>query len=336
MPKKTTERWFVQNCLYLCISYGFDIDSFMINRVLIRLKVVQITYSYYLNGGGKVASADRELSLSLNSAYSLYHNLLYLLVAVWSHSRKTIAKRQKFKDEKVPRKEILFSVNKFLLQLSENKELNQYIQPEEMNWMKESDLLSSLYLKILDSEVLNEYIQEEKFDYDADKELCRKLYKSIFMEDDELDTVLETQNIYWNGDKSLIDSFVLKTIKSFEEKNGSDQKLQSDYKDERDRTFSIQLLHAGLEAEKDSRAIISELCERWDPNRLAFIDVLIMQIAYAEMLNFPEIPLKVTINEYVEMAKYLSTPNSGSFVNGMLDNIAKELREKGFITKMME
>lgn len=308
----------------------------MINRVLIRLKVVQIIYAYYLNGGGKVASADRELSHSLNSAYSLYHNLLYLLVAVWSHSCKTIAKKQKFKDERVPRKELLFSENRFLAQLAENTELNQCIQPEEMNWIKESGLLSSIYQKILDSEVLEEYIQEEKFDYDADKELCRKLYKSIFMDDDELDTVLEEQNIYWNGDKSLIDSFVLKTIKSFDKKNGADQKLQADYKDERDRMFSINLLHAGLETEEESKAIISELCQRWDPNRLAFIDVLIMQTALAEMLRFPEIPLKVTINEYVEMAKYLSTPNSGSFVNGMLDNIAKELCEKGRITKVME
>lgn len=319
--------------MYLCSSYGFDIDSFMINRVLIRLKVVQIIYAYYQNGGGKIASADRELSLSLNSAYSLYHNLLYLLVAVWSHSCKTIAKKQKFKDERVPRKELLFSENRFLAQLAENSELNQCIQPEEMNWIAESGLLSSIYNKVLDSEVLEEYIQEEKFDYDADKELCRKLYKSIFMDDDELDTVLEGQNIYWNGDKSLIDSFILKTIKSFVEKNGADQKLQADYKDENDRKFSIDLLHAGLETEEESKAIISELCQRWDPNRLAFIDVLIMQTAIAEMLRFPEIPLKVTINEYVEMAKYLSTPNSGSFVNGMLDNIAKELIEKGRITK---
>lgn len=153
------------------------------------------------------------------------------------------------------------------------------------------------------------------------------------MDNDELDSVLEEQNIYWNGDKSLIDSFVLKTIKSFKEKNGAEQKLQADYKDEEDRMFSINLLHAGLETEDESKAVISELCKRWDPNRLAFIDVLIMQTAYAEMLRFQEIPLKVTINEYVEMAKYLSTPNSGSFVNGMLDNMAKELREHGRITK---
>src|SRR5574344_427258 len=305
----------------------------MINRVLIRLKVVQIIYAYYQNGGGKVASADRELSQSLNSAYSLYHNLLYLLVAVRSYSCKAISKKQRLKVERVPRKELLFSENRFLAQLAINSELDQCIQSEEMTWMTESGLLSSIYDKILESEVLEEYLQEEKFDYDADKELCRKLYKSIFMDDDELDTVLEEQNIYWNGDKSLIDSFVLKTIKSFDKKNGADQKLQADYKDERDRMFSINLLHAGLETEEESKAIISELCQRWDPNRLAFIDVLIMQTALAEMLRFPEIPLKVTINEYVEMAKYLSTPNSGSFVNGMLDNIAKELIEKGRITK---
>lgn len=302
----------------------------MINRVLIRLKVVQVMYAYYQNGERNLASAERELSESVNSAYSLYHTLLYLLVATRRYAERQIIRKQKM-DERVPRKELLFAENRLLSQLETNESLNSYIESEDMSWA--TDFVKSLYGQIIDSEELEEYYQEDIFNYDSDKYLCRKIYKRYIENNDQLDDVLEQVNIYWNGDKNLIDSFVHKTLKSFEEQNGSEQPLLKAFKDEESRDFAGLLLKNSIEMEERCRAIISRHCNRWDPSRLAFMDVLIMQAAFAEMIVFPGIPLKVTINEYVEMTKYLSTPSSASFVNGMLDTISKELKREGEIDK---
>lgn len=302
----------------------------MINRVLIRLKVVQVMYAYYQNGERNLSSAERELSESVNSAYSLYHTLLYLLVALRRYSQKQITRKQKM-DIRVPRKELLFAENRLMSQLENNESLISYIGTDDMSWL--TDFVKGLYDQIMDSEELEEYYQEDVFDYESDKYLCRKLYRKFIENNEQLDDVLEQANIYWNGDKNLIDSFVQKTLKTFEEKNGAEQPLLRAFKDEDSREFAMNLLRSSIDKEESIRSVVSRHCNRWDPSRLAFMDVLIIQAAVAEMLAFPAIPLKVTINEYVEMSKYLSTPGSAGFVNGMLDTISKELIGNGDLNK---
>ena len=305
----------------------------MVNRVLIRLKVVQVIYAYYQNGCGKPESAERELAHSLDSAYSLYKTLLYLPVALYSLSRKSVARKSRLNEEHISGKEIRFSENTFISQLESNVYLSEFKESTDLSWILESDFLINVYDRFLESDILEEYWQEEHFDYESDKELCKKLYKTFLMDNEELDTLLEEQNIYWNGDRDLIDSFVLKTFRSFTFEGGAEQPLQAEYKDEEDRNFAMRLLHAGLAANDERERVVAANCRRWDPSRLALLDVIIIQVALAELTGFPGIPLKVTINEYVDLAKYLSTPASGSFVNGMLDTIAKELATEGRLNK---
>ncbi len=287
-------------------------------------------YAYYQNGERNLSSAERELSESVNSAYSLYHTLLYLLVALRRYSQKQITRKQKM-DIRVPRKELLFAENRLMSQLENNESLISYIGTDDMSWL--TDFVKGLYDQIMDSEELEEYYQEDVFDYESDKYLCRKLYRKFIENNEQLDDVLEQANIYWNGDKNLIDSFVQKTLKTFEEKNGAEQPLLRAFKDEDSREFAMNLLRSSIDKEESIRSVVSRHCNRWDPSRLAFMDVLIIQAAVAEMLAFPAIPLKVTINEYVEMSKYLSTPGSAGFVNGMLDTISKELIGNGDLNK---
>ena len=305
----------------------------MINRVLIRLKVVQVIYAYYQNGGQKTAMADRELAQSIDSAYSLYKTLLFIPVAWARQIRKSVAKQRRMNAPHISRREILLAENRFIAQLETNIELDSFVQSNDMDWLFESDWLQDTCTKILESDAIEEYIQGEKFDFDADKELCRRLYKEFIEESDELDALLEEQNIYWNGDKELIDSFVLKTIRSFTDGNASEQPLKSEFKDEEDRQFAIDLLHYGLDMADEREKVVAANCRRWDPSRLAFLDVIIIQVAMAEMIHFPGIPVRVTMNEYVELAKLLSTPASGSFVNGMLDTIAKDMTAQGRLNK---
>jgi N utilization substance protein B len=305
----------------------------MINRVLIRLKVVQVIYAYYQNGGQKTAMADRELAQSIDSAYSLYKTLLFIPVAWARQIGKSVAKQRRMNAPHISRKEILLAENRFIAQLETNNELDSFVQSNDMDWLFESDWLKDTCAKMLESDALEEYIQGEKFDFEADKELCRKLYKEFVEENDDLDALLEEQNIYWNGDKELIDSFVLKTIRSFTDGNATEQPLKSEFKDEEDRQFAIDLLHYGLDMASEREKVVAANCRRWDPSRLAFLDVIIIQVAMAEMMHFPGIPVRVTMNEYVELAKLLSTPASGSFVNGMLDTIAKDLAAQGKLNK---
>lgn len=305
----------------------------MINRVLIRLKVVQVIYSYYQNGGQKAAAADRELAQSLDSAYSLYKTLLFIPVALVRQIRKSVARQRRMNVPHISRREELLADNLFVAQLEQNVELDSYIQSNDMDWLMQSDWLADVVARVLASDSVEEYMETRKFDFEADKELVRKIYKEFVENSDELDALLEEQNIYWNGDKELIDSFVLKTIRAFEDGKVAEQPLKSEFKDEEDRQFAIDLLHRGLDMAQEREQVVAANCRRWDPSRLAFLDVIIIQVAMAEMLHFDNIPVRVTINEYVELAKLLSTPASGSFVNGMLDTIAKDLKAQGRITK---
>ena len=318
---------------FVLLRTGLTVWTQMINRVLIRLKVVQVIYAYYQNGGQKTADADRELAQSIDSAYSLYKTLLFIPVAWVRQIRKSVAKQQRMNAPHISRKEILLAENRFLQQMESNVELDAYIQSNDMDWLFESDWLSDTCSKILESDAMEEYVEAGKFDFESDKELVRKLYKEFIENSDELDSLLEEQNIYWNGDKELIDSFVVKTIRGFEDGKAVEQPLKTEFKDDDDRKFAIDLLHYGLKAAKEREEVVAANCRRWDPNRLAFIDVIIIQVAMAEMLNFPQIPLRVTINEYVELAKSLSTPASGSFVNGMLDTIVKDMSAQGRLNK---
>lgn len=153
------------------------------------------------------------------------------------------------------------------------------------------------------------------------------------MKDERLDEVLEDQSLYWNDDKEIVDTFVLKTIKRFEEENGTNQELMPEYKDIEDREFAVRLFRRSILNDEYYRNLISQNIKNWEFNRLAFMDVIIMQIAIAEILSFPAIPTSVTINEYVEIAKYYSTAKSGSYVNGILDTIVKKLKADNKLMK---
>ena len=305
----------------------------MINRVLIRLKVVQVIYAYYQNGGQKTAMAERELAQSIDSAYSLYKTLLYIPVALVRQVRKSVARQKRMGETHISRREELLAQNRFIEQMENNVELQAYIQSNDMDWLSQSDWLAETCQSVLTSDVMDEYLEDGKFDFESDKELVRRIYKEFIEESDELDSLLEEQNIYWNGDKELIDSFVLKTIRLFEDGKAGEQPLKSEFKADEDRQFATDLLHYGLEMAQEREQVVAANCRRWDPSRLAFLDVIIIQVAMAEMLHIPGIPLRVTMNEYVELAKSLSTPASGSFVNGMLDTIAKDLSAQGRLNK---
>jgi N utilization substance protein B len=172
--------------------------------------------------------------------------------------------------------------------------------------------------------------------YDADRELWRKLYRTFIQDNDEIDTILEDMSLYWNDDKTIVDTFVLKTIKRFDEQNGAKQELLQEWDSEEEKDFARKIFRAAILNADEYQRAMSEASRNWDFSRLAFMDIILMQIAIAEMMTLPNIPISVTINEYVEIAKFYSTPKSAGYINGMLDAIARNLVESGRLAKFIE
>ena len=296
---------------------------------------VQIVYAYYQNGGKNLDTAEKELFFSLSKAYDLYNYLLLLMVEVTKQANKRL---NAAKNKLVPTKEELFPntkfvENRFIAQLEVNKQLLEFSNNQKKTWENEADFVKTLCDKILESDIYKEYMASETSSYEEDRELWRKLYKNIIFNNIELDQVLEDQSLYWNDDKEIVDTFVLKTIKRFDEKNGAKQELLPEFKDEEDQDFARRLFRRTILNADYYRHLISENTKNWDLDRVAFMDVVIMQIALAEILSFPNIPVSVSLNEYVEIAKLYSTPKSGGFINGTLDGIVNSLKKENKLTK---
>lgn len=307
----------------------------MINRVLIRLKIIQIIYAYYQNGGKNLETAEKELFFSISKAFDLYNYLLLLMVEVTNYVGIKISKAKR---KLAPTKEDLnpnmkFVDNRFIAQLDVNEQLQNFRDNQRKTWDNEPEFIKELSEKILQSDIYKAYMASETSSYAEDRELWRKLYKTFILGNDSLDNVLEDQSLYWNGDKEIVDTFVLKTIKFFDEKNGSKQKLLAEYRDEEDREFASMLFRRAILNGDEYRRLISNGTKNWELKRIALLDTLIMQLALAEILTFPNIPVNVSLNEYVDIAKAYSTPKSGAFINGTLDGIVKQLRAENKLLK---
>ena len=326
---------------YICKIKVFNtkhnlLEKTMINRELIRIKIVQLTYAYYQNGNRNMDNAEKELLFSLAKAYDLYNYLLALIVSVTQEERHRVeiaANRANREGTEAPSNR--FVNNKFAVQLEENKQLNLFMESQKRRWEDDMEAVRKLCDQIEQSTIYQEYMASDDDSYEADREVWRKIYRTLIQENPDLDAVLEEKSLYWNDDKEVVDTFVIKTIKRFDPANGADQELLPEYRDEEDRDFALKLFRSTILNADDYQRYMSESSRNWDFSRLAYMDVVIMQIAIAEMLTFPNIPVTVTINEYVDLAKLYSTPRSGGYINGMLDTIARHLIQTGKMMKTM-
>ncbi len=306
----------------------------MINRDLIRIKVVQLVYSYYQNSDKTVASTEKELLFSLSKSYDMYRYLLMLIGKVYEYGVKDTevqqnrAKRLHLDVEIDTR----YADNRFAKQLVENQELIDFANNAGADIMDDS-LIKKLYKAVKNSDAYREYMSLKKPEYADDRTFWRKAYKACFVPCEDIDILFEEKSLYWNDDRDVVDSFVMKTIKRFDEANGAAQELLPEYDNEEDRQFAIKLIHETLTKEEEYRNIIDSNAKNWQLSRMALMDVVIMQIAIAEIINFPSIPATVSINEYLELSKIYSTPKSYVYINGLLDFVVKKLRSEGTIMK---
>ena len=306
----------------------------MINRALIRLKVVQLVYAYYHNEGKATEVALKELDYSLNKSYDLYLTLLAFLIEIRDIAqRKSELRARNSAHASVGGCDAMLAANRFLNPRARHKTILAWQKNQKFTWASEDAFVKRLYTKWLDDEVFAAYADRTNHDYEDDRELVRKLYKNHVVNNEDFTPILEDLSLYWNDDKDIIDSFVLKTIKRFDPENGEEQPLLPAYNTEEDHEFACRLFTTTIERCDELRTMMAEYSKNWDISRMAFMDIIIIQIALAEVIAFPTIPLNVTFNEYIDIAKVYSTPNSYKYVNGMLNNITRHLQETGEIHK---
>lgn len=309
----------------------------MINRVLLRIKIIQILYSYYKSGDKTALMVEKELFYSIEKTYDLYYHLLNLAIAITDYAvQKTEARKNKLR----PTAEDLnpntrFTDNLFLNQLRNNSQLNAYLLERKLSWVNYPQVIKELHEEIMNSELYGEYIASPAGNYELDKEFWRKIFKKVILTSETLDESIEEQSIYWTDDVEIVTSFIIKTIKRFDQNAKDDQALLPMFKDEEDADFARKLLKGVLKNGDSYREMIDQNTRNWELERIAFMDTLIMEVAMSELMDFPTIPVNVTLNEYIEIAKNYSTDKSGTFINGVLDNIVSQLKEQNKLMKVV-
>lgn len=309
----------------------------MINRVLIRIKVVQMYYNFMLTREVKsLAMARDELKQSFDKSYELYNYLLKLIIDLTDlEDRNLDEAKHKF----LPSHEDLnpnpkFIDNELVEALRNNEQLQHYIKEHNLTWRDNEIFLKLILNKIQNSSFYNEYMESGISDLASDCDLWRQLFRHILIDDEDLLEELENQSVYWSiDDLDFMSQFVIKTIKRIGD--GDEFPIMPQFKDEEDSEFGDKLFTCAVEQEELNTATINKFIDsrHWDAQRIALIDRVILLVALAEVRSFENIPTNVTLNEYIEIAKTFSTPSSSSFVNGVLHAAIRDMKNNNIIVK---
>lgn len=308
----------------------------MINRELIRIKAVQLVYANMTNGGKDLEDIIDEMDESLSMADDLYYHMLNLICDITDYAaqRYEIVCGHLLERGVKSLPSDKFVGNRFATQLQNNKQLEAFIlKNKKLRWTNHEDIVHSVYDQIVGSGEYQAYMDSNEDSYEADRNIWRTLYKKYIYQNEIIDEALEEWSIYWNDDRFVIDTFVMKTIKRFEEANGDDQPLLGNQPTNEECKFGRDLLVKTLAHREDFEELIKAHIHNWDFSRLVTMDVVVMMTALAEIMYFPAIMVNISLNEYVGIARMYCAQKNANFINATLDSIVRDLRESGKILK---
>jgi len=309
----------------------------MINRVLIRTKVVQNLYSYMLTRPERTLdNALKDLGTCLDKTYELYHYLMRLPVELTHIQEMRIdeARHKYMPSEEELNPNLKFVNNRLVAAIAGNESLQQFVQDHTVTWNDDPIFERMMLDKVLKSDLYKEYMADEDDSMAGDSLLWQQLMKQVILPDENMVDAIEQRSLFWTeDDMDLMGQFVCKTFRRIAE--GDEQAILPMFKDEEDGEFGQELFRSTVMLMPESNALIDELVQdsRWDKDRIVLMDRIIMCAALAELRTFDKIPTAVTLNEYIELAKNFSTAASGKFVNGILNNAVKQLRHEGKLLK---
>ena len=307
----------------------------MISRRLLRIKALMALYALNRRDDNDLVQAEKELLFSISRTYDLYHYVLLLIIELSDIASERIDLALKknmptFEDLNPNRR---FADNVIITQLRNNSDLNNYVTEKKISWVNSRDITRTIFNKMLLWESFTEYMSLPKTSYSVDKKFITSLVTEFFVASDDLLTGLEEQSIFWNDDLEYVSAMIEKTLRKFKAESESQNKLMPLYKNEDDEQYVKTLFRKAVLSTKECSDMIDRNTTNWEVERIALMDILVMQLAITEIIEFQEIPVKVTLNEYIEIAKYYCTSKSSTFVNGILDNIVREMRESGTFKK---
>lgn len=309
----------------------------MLNRRHLRIKVLQALYAYFQSNEDNFRRTENELMQAVERIQDLY---LYLLLT-FSEIKSIAENRIEENTKKIrPTEEDLnpntkFIDNKIILLLEENKELRRLSEERKVNWVgdEHQEMFRKMFLIIKDSEIYFEYMNNETKTFEDDKAFALELFKVEIANSELLYNFFEEKSIHWMDDIDLACSMVLKTLKAVNE--GEVIELLPLYKvDDDEQEFIRELLRKTISMDKENEALIDDLTKNWELDRIAKMDVILMKMAITELQIFNNIPTKVTLNEYIEISKFYSTPKSNGFINGILDKAIDRLQTEKKIVKI--
>ncbi|TLP80414.1 transcription antitermination factor NusB [Maribacter sp. ACAM166] len=310
----------------------------MLTRRHIRVKVMQSIYALIQSKDDSLQKQEKFLKVSIDNTYTLY--LLWLSLFVELHKKAadqiSLSANKYISDTKNeypnPKK---FIQNRMLLQIANNNMLAEEVIHRKLdNWYLNEEYVKLIYKAILESEVYKDYMSEPSSDYAADKELIITLFKTIIAPNEKIYDYFEDDKLTWVDDIPIVNTFVLKHLKKTKESHPESHFLPSLLKDDEDLKFALQLLSRTLLKDVALEKEIEGKTPNWDKDRIAEVDSILLKMAICELLHFPSIPERVTINEYLEIAKEYSTPKSSIFINGILDKLTKEYKAEGKLNKI--
>lgn len=318
-------------------------ENYTMHGVERARELMQTTFTDYFSSRGDSVSIQNALRQSLDAARELYFRLLWLTVELTElRERQLDDARHKY----LPSAEDLnpslrFVENQLVAAIRENPEVAEFTEKQKISWRQESPyMLQTLLKTIMETDIYRDYMAAPVSDFATDCEFWRNIYRQVIFTNETFLAELEDKSVFWNDDLDIIGTFVLKTLKRFDEAQlhgtqGTGSPILPKFKDEEDARFGRELMGYVLAEKESYRELIDEFIDKrvWDTERIALMDMVILYTAMAELLHFEKIPAQVTVNEYIEMARAYSAPKSAQFVHGILGVIINRLNEEGRIRK---
>ena len=308
----------------------------MFNRRHLRIKLLHCFYAYFQSTDKDAKIAEKQLFTSLDKMSEMYYWLLTLIVEMQDHA---IEKIEAGRNKKLPSKEDLHPNTKFVTNsplrlLANSKALPAKANDLVISWADEKELTKKIFKEIIETEDYKEYMASSERGFDHDKEYLLRFFKRHMINVELLQDFFEEKSVLWADDLDLASGMVIKTIKMLKEDDSEITFLPLWRDPEDEKNFLNTLFKKTLSLGKKSTDLIEEAAKNWDFDRIALMDQILMKMALAEVQSFKDIPIKVTLNEYIELSKYYSTPKSAGFINGILDQLFTQLTEDGKIKKV--
>lgn len=298
---------------------------------------MQALYAFFQGDSKEIARGEKEMFAGIEKLFELYHMLLQLLVEVRFNAMRSIedAKNKRLPTEGDINPNMRLVENAVLIKLEENKQLKKFCEGHKLSWQNEGELTRKILNNIRASEEYGKFMSNEANSFRTQQDFILNIYKDHICDYELLENYLEDRSIFWYNDFDYVNSMVIKTLESMTEKDDASLRLMPLYKnEEEDKAFAIDLFRKTVMHDEENQKLIGDKTKNWEVERIAMMDVLLMKMSITEILYFETVPVKVSLNEYIEISKMFSTPKSKIFINGILDKLVFDFRDSGRMKKV--